>query len=112
MEPLLKGPAGLDYLRNAFANRYGPPSNSSTALPLTMGWLSSVLDSKDQEWHEHINALSELTRTNEISSQRLLPLTALRTGGSVSGKISGSPLITVPSSGKNATNTTGLNVKP
>ncbi|GFY88535.1 T-complex protein 11 [Actinidia rufa] len=105
MEPLLKGPAGLDYLRNAFAHRYGPPSNSSTALPLTMGWLSSVLDSKDQEWREHINALSELTRTNEISSLRLLPLTALRTGGSVSGKISGSPLITVPSSGKNATNT-------
>ncbi|GFY89353.1 T-complex protein 11 [Actinidia rufa] len=99
MEPLLKGPAGLDYLRNAFANRYGPPSDSPTALPLTMGWLSSVLDSKDQEWHEHTNALSELTRSSEILSERLLPSTALRTGGSVARKMSGSPLVTVPSSG-------------
>ncbi|KAL7199996.1 hypothetical protein ACSBR2_022160 [Camellia fascicularis] len=83
MEPLLRGPAGLDYLKNAFANRYGPPSDASTALPLTMRWLSSVWDSIDREWLEHTNALSELTRSQESSSQRLLPSTTLRTGGSI-----------------------------
>ncbi|KAF5936796.1 hypothetical protein HYC85_024302 [Camellia sinensis] len=62
MEPLLRGPAGLDYLKNAFANRYGPPSDASTALPLTMRWLSSVWDSIDREWLEHTNALSGVNK--------------------------------------------------
>ncbi|CAK9175692.1 unnamed protein product [Ilex paraguariensis] len=90
LEPLLKGPAGLDYLRKAFANRYGPPSAALTALPFTTQWLLSVRDIKDQEWDEHTNALLELTRRRESPAQRLLPDTALRTGGSVLAKISGS----------------------
>ncbi|KAL6964385.1 hypothetical protein U1Q18_035440 [Sarracenia purpurea var. burkii] len=94
IEPLLKGPAGFDYLKNAFSISYGPPSDSLIALPLTMRWLSSMWESKDQEWHQHTNALSELTRSNESLFQRLLPSTTLRTGGSVVGK--------------NATNATGL----
>ncbi|KAI7992500.1 hypothetical protein LOK49_LG12G02961 [Camellia lanceoleosa] len=103
MQSLLKGPAGLEYVKNAFAKRHGPPSDASTALPLTMRWLSSVWDSKDQEWHEHTNALLELTRSNESSSQRLLPSTTLRTGGSSIVKTSGSQLTSVPSTSKNAT---------
>lgn len=101
MEPLLKGPAGLEYLKNVFANRYGPPSNALTALPLTKMWLSSVWNSKDQEWLEHTTALSELTMSNESLSQRLLPSTTLRTGV---GRMNGSQMISVPSASKNATN--------
>ncbi|CAL5329739.1 unnamed protein product [Camellia sinensis] len=48
--------------------------------PLTTRWLSSVWDSKDQEWHEHTNALLELTRSNESSSQRLLLSTHTQNG--------------------------------
>ncbi|KAI8027313.1 T-complex protein 11-like protein 1 [Camellia lanceoleosa] len=110
MQPLLKGPAGLEYLKNAFAKHHGPPSDASTALPLTTRWLSSVWDSKDQEWHEHTNALLELTRSNESSSQRLLLSTTLRTGGSIV-KTSGSQLTSIPSTSKNATNATGSDNK-
>jgi hypothetical protein len=52
MEPLLKGPAGVDYLRNAFANKYGSPSDASASLPSTLRWLSSTWNCKDQEWVE------------------------------------------------------------
>ena len=91
MEPLLKGPAGLDYLERAFAHRAGAPDEALTALPLAIRWLSSVLNTKDQEWNEHTNSLLELSRRQESSSQRLLPSTTLRTGGSISSaKLSGS----------------------
>lgn len=108
MEPLLKGPAGLEYLKNAFANRYGPPSNALTAFPLTKMWLSSVWNSKDQEWLEHTTALSELTMSNESLSKGVLPSTTLRTGV---GRMNGSQMISVPSASKNATNGAGLNFK-
>ncbi|CAK9151134.1 unnamed protein product [Ilex paraguariensis] len=88
LEPLLKGPAGLDYLKKSFAHRYGPPSAGLTALPLTMQWLSSVSDIKDQEWNEHVNALLKLTQRQESLPERLLPSTTLRTGGSVLTKMS------------------------
>ncbi|KDP38837.1 hypothetical protein JCGZ_04994 [Jatropha curcas] len=81
MEALLKGPAGLDYLRKAFANRYRSQSDAHTSLPLTMRWLSSVRNCKDQEWREHTNCLSALI-SNESSSEEFLPSTALRSGGS------------------------------
>ncbi|XWS40023.1 hypothetical protein CRYUN_Cryun18bG0104600 [Craigia yunnanensis] len=80
MEPLLKGPAGLDYLRKAFANRYGSPDDY-TSLPLTMRWLSSVWNCKDQEWEEHQNSLSTL-KAQASSSQGLLTSITLKTGGS------------------------------
>lgn len=82
MEPLLKGPAGLDYLRKAFANRYGPPSGAHTSLPLTMQWLLSVWSSKDQEWEEHTNSLTALMRQESSSSSQVLPSVTLKTGGS------------------------------
>ncbi|KAL3515661.1 hypothetical protein ACH5RR_022563 [Cinchona calisaya] len=85
LEPLLKGPAGLDFLRKAFAKHYGAPDDSLISLPSTMQWLSSVRDGKDQEWAEHVNTLLELVRRHENSSgKRLLPTTTLRTGGSFS----------------------------
>ncbi|KAK4855765.1 hypothetical protein QYF36_010650 [Acer negundo] len=88
MEPLLKGSAGLDYLRKAFANRHGTPSDAYTSLPLTLQCLSSVRICKDQEWEEHTNSLSALTRQEE-SSCVPLPSTTLKTGGSFLVKASG-----------------------
>ncbi|GLT42740.1 hypothetical protein SLA2020_167260 [Shorea laevis] len=81
MEPLLKGPAGLDYLRKAFSNRYGSPSDAHTSLPVAMQWVLSVWNCKDQEWEEHKNSLSALIR-QESSSQVLVPSVTLKTGGS------------------------------
>lgn len=92
MEPLLKGPAGLDYLRNAFANKYGSPSDASTSLPLTLRWLSSNWNFKDQEWEEHVNSSSALA---DNSSQGL-PSTTLRTGGNIMLKSTGSPMVFSP----------------
>ncbi|XP_019425520.1 PREDICTED: uncharacterized protein LOC109334287 isoform X1 [Lupinus angustifolius] len=87
MEPLVKGPAGLDYLRNAFAKRYGSPSDANTSLPSTLRWLSSVWNCKDQEWDEHVSLSSALV---DSSSQELLPSTTLRTGGNIMIKTIGS----------------------
>ncbi|XP_059451407.1 uncharacterized protein LOC132182231 isoform X1 [Corylus avellana] len=95
MEPLLKGPTGLDYLRNAFANRHGSPSDADTSLPLTVQWLSCILDCKDQEWEEHTNFLLPLT-SSENSTQGFLPSTSLRTGGSFLLKTTGSPMTPPP----------------
>lgn len=82
IEPMIKGPAGLDYLQKAFTERYGPPSDSSTSLPVTKSWLNLVRTDVDQEWDEHLDALSTLPDTRETSSQGEAP-TTLRTGGSV-----------------------------
>lgn len=91
MEPLLKGPAGLDYLKNAFANRYGSPSDANASLPSSLRWLSSVWTSKDQEWEEHLNSSSALASGNISSqSQGCLPSTTLRTGGGIFSKATGS----------------------
>lgn len=96
MEPILRGPAGMDYLRKAFAKRYGPPSDALAALPLTMRWLTSVWGSKEQEWSGHTTSLSELKNRHDNSSQRLLPSTTLRAGGSFFVK-SGSQVTSFPS---------------
>ncbi|XP_057976515.1 uncharacterized protein LOC131163786 [Malania oleifera] len=79
MEPFLRGPAGLEYLKTAFAKRHGSPSDAFCSLPLTMQWLSSVWDCKDQEWSEHTNCLSALTN-HESSCQAFIPSTTLKTG--------------------------------
>lgn len=93
MEPLLKGPTGLDYLRNAFANRYGSPSDANTSLPLTVQWLSSIIGFKDEEWEEHKNLLSSLMGY-EKSVPGFLPSAALRTGGSFLVKTNGNQMTT------------------
>ncbi|OVA10934.1 T-complex 11 [Macleaya cordata] len=105
MEPLIKGPAGLEYLKKAFTSRHGFPHDASNSLPLTVRWLSSMRDSAEQEWIEHTDSLSALTTSHVRSSQGLLPLTTLRTGGSVSLS-SNSQLIS--SSPNSTTNHTGI----
>ncbi|XP_054778004.1 uncharacterized protein LOC129286000 [Prosopis cineraria] len=88
MEPLIKGPAGLDYLRNAFANRYGSPCDANASLPSTLRWISSVLTCKDQEWEEHISLTSAL-EGSDSPAQGCLPSTTLQTGGSILVRTSG-----------------------
>lgn len=82
MKSILSGPHGFDYLRKAFANRHGVPSDASTNLPKTMQWLSSVWQCKNQEWEDHKNLLSSLSLVSE-GSQGCLPSISLRTGGGV-----------------------------
>lgn len=91
----MKGSAGLDYLRNAFANKYGSPSDANTSLPSTLRWISSVWNCKDQEWEEHVSSSSALASN---SSQEWLPSTTLRTGGSILLKTTGSPMAFSPDS--------------
>lgn len=81
MEPILKGPAGYDYLRTAFSSRHGQPSEALTALPAAVQWLSSLKNYVDQEWNEHTTSLSSLL-SQESLSQGYTPPTTLRTGGS------------------------------
>ncbi|KAG8364073.1 hypothetical protein BUALT_Bualt19G0088100 [Buddleja alternifolia] len=88
MEPFLKGPEALYFLGKAFTSRYGRPSDALIALPLTAKWLSSTRQGKDEEWSEHKNLLSQLTKGHE-SPPSFLPSTALRTGGSSLVKMSG-----------------------
>ncbi|KAK9059598.1 hypothetical protein SSX86_020302 [Deinandra increscens subsp. villosa] len=81
MEPLLKGPAGLEYLGKAFAKRFGTPSEAYTRLPLTMRWLSSLGPTYDQDWSDHKQVLLGL-HDGSPSEHLVVPSTALRTGGS------------------------------
>nr|KYP63183.1 T-complex protein 11-like protein 1 [Cajanus cajan] len=89
MESLVKGSAGLDYLRNSFANKYGSPSDANISLPSTLRWLSSVWNCKDQEWEEHVSSSSALPSN---STQEWLPSTTLRSGGNILHKTTGSPM--------------------
>ncbi|CAA0818548.1 T-complex protein 11 [Striga hermonthica] len=82
LEPLLKGPEALYYLGKAFTTHYGQPLNAQSALPLTKNWLFASRQGKDEEWKEHRNLLSELTKKDDKSSPNYLPSTTLRTGGS------------------------------
>ncbi|OVA06119.1 T-complex 11 [Macleaya cordata] len=97
MEPLIKGPAGSEYLKKAFACRYGSPSDASTSLPLTIQWFSSVRGSAEEEWEEHKDSLSALMISHASSSQGLPPSTSLRTGGSISMASKQFQLISYPS---------------
>lgn len=96
IEPLLKGPAGYDYLKNAFVKHYGSPSNAFTSLPLTARWISSVWHGKDQEWNEHKNSLLVLTNGGN-SYEGHLPSATLRTGSSLVVNPNGNYTISVPS---------------
>ncbi|CAJ1963694.1 unnamed protein product [Sphenostylis stenocarpa] len=93
MESLVKGSAGLDYLRNAFANKHGAPSDANTSIPSTLRWLSSVWNCKDREWEEYVSSSSALASN---SSQECLPSTTLRTGGNILLKTTGSPVALSP----------------
>ncbi|XXG60481.1 hypothetical protein AAC387_Pa04g2382 [Persea americana] len=94
MEPLIKGPAGFEYLQKAFADRYGHPSDAVRSLPQTLEWLASVKDNSEQEWEEHMDSLSALKTRPTSSSQGLPPVTFLRTGGSV--RMAGNQVLPFP----------------
>ena len=83
IEPMIKGPAGLEYLRKAFSGRHGPPSYACASLPVTKSWLCLVRTDAEQEWAEHVDSISTLPTNQTADTQELLP-TSLRTGGSVS----------------------------
>ncbi|CAE6128878.1 unnamed protein product [Arabidopsis arenosa] len=82
LEPLLKGPAGLEYLKKSFSSRHGSPDQASSSLPLTKRWLLSVRGEAEREWKEHQDALSAVTNNHSGSSG--LPSTTMRTGGNIS----------------------------
>ncbi|XP_023636199.1 uncharacterized protein LOC17883095 isoform X2 [Capsella rubella] len=82
LEPLLKGPAGLEYLKKSFSSRHGSPDQASSSLPLTKRWLLSVREEAEREWKEHKDALSAVTNNHSGSSG--LPSTTMRTGGNIS----------------------------
>ncbi|CAH2070833.1 unnamed protein product [Thlaspi arvense] len=82
LEPLLKGPAGLEYLKKSFSSRHGSPEQASSFLPLTKRWLFSVRGDAEKEWKEHTDALSVVTNNN-LSGSSGLPSTTMRTGGNV-----------------------------
>ncbi|KAI3990907.1 hypothetical protein MKX01_026091 [Papaver californicum] len=99
MEPLIKGPAGLEYLRKAFTSRHGFPHDASNALPLTLRWFSSLQGSASQEWKEHNDSLSSLTMSGDSSSPNLFPMVTLRTGGSVSLSSQSQQITSSPNTG-------------
>lgn len=82
LQPLIKGPAGYEYLRNAFANRYGSPIDGPRSLPLVKQWLSAVMADSGQIWDELLDSLSALGLSNVRYSQEPSP-TMLRTGGNI-----------------------------
>ncbi|KAK1414663.1 hypothetical protein QVD17_30412 [Tagetes erecta] len=94
MEPLLKGPAGLEYLGKAFAKRFGTPFEASTRLPLTMRWLSWLGSTYDQDWNDHKRLLSGL-QDGSPSEKLVLPSTTLRTGGRFSSGLQTSTSVSV-----------------
>ncbi|KAJ8492005.1 hypothetical protein OPV22_013726 [Ensete ventricosum] len=78
MEPLIKGSAGLEYLQKAFTDSYGSPLEAANSLPATLRWLSSLSNSLEEEWNEHIDLCSI------FSTNHGLPATTVRTGGGLS----------------------------
>lgn len=64
MEPIIKGSAGLEYLQKAFMDRCGSPVGAANALPKTSRWLSSFVDSLEEEWNEHVDLCSVLSASH------------------------------------------------
>ncbi|XP_010477572.1 PREDICTED: uncharacterized protein LOC104756649 isoform X2 [Camelina sativa] len=89
MKPFLQGPAGFDYLTQAFEKRYGPPTQAHESLPVTRRWISTLLSCKD-EWEEHRNTLSALNVVERSSSMGI----SLKTGGSFAVNTTSKPTAT------------------
>ncbi|XP_015691466.2 uncharacterized protein LOC102702004 [Oryza brachyantha] len=81
MQPIIKGSAGVEYLQKAFADRYGPPLDTSASLPITKQWISATKNIMEQEWSEHLDALEVLPAGD--NAQRLV--TVLRAGHGAPG---------------------------
>ncbi|WVZ85739.1 hypothetical protein U9M48_032628 [Paspalum notatum var. saurae] len=76
MEPIIKGLAGVEYLKKAFADRYGLPDNASASLPLTLQWISTSKNIVEEEWNEHSYCLSIMPAAGQAAA--LVPV--LRAG--------------------------------
>lgn len=81
VEPLIKSPAGLEYLKSSFSKRCGSPADAPTSLPLTRQWLSSVWPNVELEWKEYTDSLAAAITKNAGIQPEILPST-IRTGGS------------------------------
>lgn len=81
VEPLIKGPAGLEYLRSSFSKRCGSPTDAPSSLPLTRQWLSSVWPDVELEWKEYTDSVAATMSKNAGVQPEILPST-IRTGGS------------------------------
>lgn len=81
VEPLIKGPAGLEYLRSSFSKRCGSPTDAPSSLPLTRQWLSSVWPDVELEWKEYTDSVAATMSKNAGVQPGILPST-IRTGGS------------------------------
>lgn len=81
MQPMITGSAGVEYLQKAFNDRYGPPANASSSLPLTLQWVSTSKNIVEEEWSEHLGALSVLPAADH--AQPLV--TVLRSGHGAPG---------------------------
>lgn len=81
MEPILKGPSGLEYLQKAFWDKYKDPAGALVSLPLTKKWLQSVKENAKHEWDKHVQGISMLSSTESDQSCLEFPPMALRAGG-------------------------------
>jgi hypothetical protein len=59
-QPIVSGYAGVEYLQQAFADRYGPPVDAPPSLPLTLQWISAARSVAEEEWSEHVGSLPTL----------------------------------------------------
>ncbi|KAJ1279518.1 hypothetical protein BS78_04G162300 [Paspalum vaginatum] len=83
LEPVIKGSGGVEYLQKSFADRYGSPSDALASLPSTARWISSLKDTVEEQWNEHVSSLSIL-----LAADHVQPLVAtLRTGCAVPGQL-------------------------
>ena len=66
MEPILRGPPGIEYLQKAFSKRYGPPSEARSSLPLTSQWISSFTEDCASVWEQHTSLISPRTAQSQV----------------------------------------------
>jgi hypothetical protein len=67
VELTVKGSGGIEYLQKAFSDRYGSPSDAFASIPSTAQWFSSLKDTVEEEWNEHVSSVSVLTTTQYVS---------------------------------------------
>uniref|UniRef100_A0A0D9XK28 Uncharacterized protein n=1 Tax=Leersia perrieri TaxID=77586 RepID=A0A0D9XK28_9ORYZ len=70
IQPIIRGSTGVEYLQEAFADRYGQPAHASTSLPITMQWVSATKSIMEQEYREHLDSIQNLP--TEDHAQRLV----------------------------------------